>query len=937
MKRIISFLLLLSAFAAAASGQTRYLVNVAKPVESVGYKPYRYNGPSSEKLAMQGGQSWYGGFLLNTLHLPTTPGRATFRLGGQYETIMFAVGMHPETFGEESCAVTVTADGRKIFDEVVRHYDVPRRFTLDISGVDELKFAIAAGDGNISFGEVTLWKSGEKPVYTGNLPSAPKVSALVSDIKPYAQYRHSNVSPEDKIKSVKVNGKSYDYGIVCNMEMALIGENPGASFFDLGGQYETLDLLVGPVNGGDNGASGWVTINADGKPIYEYEISSTDIAKRLTLDVTGCRQLAIRSEQTAQNMYAAVVDAKVYPKGTYRKDVSSEAEVSEDINPRLKSLPDVCKLISNIPPYSVAGKAEHQVYDGSSDHLTFSMGGTRFSEGVILYEKASFWNDNTVSYAVFDVGREFDYVSFTAGYVGKSWNMNNDYIRVLADDEVVFETPILSTGPNMHFTVPIKKCRKLRFENGGSGRLEVAAYGIADIVLYRGEPVENNLFVHPVPVCPDEIDLIDLGKPYIHYVSKMEDNKEDMLQDGSTKRHYFTMPDGSRIYKGFLLQTSTHFSLDYNLLGDDGFDAKGETNNTAGAMVGAAAVGAAFVPIGAVGSAVVGSTLMGAAAFLILAAGGTALDNSCAAFNTYGQYNSVTFTVACQQPSSVSSDYKETLLIGADHVVMAELTVYETMEPQTVTVPIDGCEQLMFWLANTGGSSARYVFYDITVSKEKKELYIPKGARLSKTVVTEPAWTGKPLETQWERPSSTKSSTINQFFVDCSNMYSTLRKLMENTPPAYTIHTTYLETPAGGVCKAVSLKDRNDNYTDIHRKYEYCIDDIKSLRKLKADLVNLGIAGVGANIALPEVGLSAVSCAKIIKRGMNLTSEAKGVVDTMLADKMAELSFLEFLVGSTGQPFGAASTRYTSICPLEEGDVIPDEQQLQLLANFDIR
>ena len=107
--------------------------------------------------------------------------------------------------------------------------------------------------------------------------------------------------------------------------------------------------------------------------------------------------------------------------------------------------------------------------------------------------------------------------------------------------------------------------------------------------------------------------------------------------------------------------------------------------------------------------------LLFSAAFLMLAAGGEALENSCAAFNTYGEYNSVTFTVACCHPYIRPDEYKETLLIAADHKVVAQLTVYETMEPQTVTVPINGCQQLMFWLANTDNWSGQYIFYDIKI------------------------------------------------------------------------------------------------------------------------------------------------------------------------------------------------------------------------------
>ena len=446
--------------------------------------------------------------------------------------------------------------------------------------------------------------------------------------------------------------------------------------------------------------SRWITVKADGKIIHEYEVSQTDIARRIVLDVSGCRQLSFHTEQSEQSMYAAIVDARLYPEGEYRPE---DSEQETDIDPKLADLPDVCKLVSNIPPYAVGGQIEHQVYSGESDYITFSMGGTRFNEGFILYEKADFWNDNIVSYAVFDLGNQFDYVSFTAGYVGKNWIMTNDVIRVYADDRLILEAPMMATYPNQDFILPIGKCRKLRFENGGSGNLNVGAYGIADVVVYRGEPVENDLFVHPVPECPYETDLIDLGAPYIHYVSTKADARDQIFYDGSTQRRYFEMPDGSRINKGFMLQTSVHFSLDHGVLSG--------TDNAAAGAIGGSAVGSAFVAAGAaVGGAVVGSTLIGAAAFLMLAAGGNAIENSCAAFNTYGRYNSVTFTVACLRPFSGSQSvdsyisdcteaYSETLKLMEDTEPVYKIytTYLETASGEAckaVSIRIDDEERL---------------------------------------------------------------------------------------------------------------------------------------------------------------------------------------------------------------------------------------------------
>ena len=119
---------------------------------------------------------------------------------------------------------------------------------------------------------------------------------------------------------------------------------------------------------------------------------------------------------------------------------------------------------------------------------------------------------------------------------------------------------------------------------------------MADIVLYRGKPVKNELFVHPKPDCPDKIDLIDLSKPYIHYASSLKDYQSDLLKDGSSKKEYFTMPDGQRIYKGFVLATSVHFSLD---MGPGSNPSVGVTAGMMGGsvmvgMVGGTAISAVF-------------------------------------------------------------------------------------------------------------------------------------------------------------------------------------------------------------------------------------------------------------------------------------------------------------------------------------------------------
>ena len=491
--------------------------------------------------------------------------------------------------------------------------------------------------------------------------------------------------------------------------------------------------------------------------------------------------------------------------------------------------------------------------------------------------------------------------------------------------------PLHSTYPNQHFILPINKCRKLKFESSGQSTMDAAAFGVADLVVYRGEPVGNNLFVHPIPECPDEIDLIDLGAPYIHYVSS---SREGAFVDGKSMKNYFTRYDNSRIYKGFVLQTSTHFSLDFGPL--SGSDAVG-----AGA-IGAAAVGASFVATGvAVGGVTVGATLAPIAPLLMLAAGGEAVENSCAAFNTYGQYNSLTFTVECLRkegdtqllgPDTMQPDIserKERLLIGSNLNVVAEFDVFEGMQPQTVTVPIEGCEQLMFWLSNTNGTSAAYVFHDIKVSKKKSGFVVPEDMRPALTVVTEPAWTDLKVTEGWERPVKTGVKVIDDYIHDFSRLYSEVQQALKKRAPEYNVHTYYLETENGQICKAVKLFTKGASAASGEEgwripytleQYKYDFDALKSMRENVAELL---IQLPTANLGLVELGLGAFSFGKIMKATNKILLEMRKAIEDMYRCTRQNEAYLITLLNSAIDIDGRTSTENTIFAPLLPGEVPP--------------
>ena len=281
--------------------------------------------------------------------------------------------------------------------------------------------------------------------------------------------------------------------------------------------------------------------------------------------------------------------------------------------------------------------------------------------------------------------------------------------------------------------MPINKCRTLRFEKPGNGKQKQTIIGVGDVVLYRGNPVPNDIFVHEIPDCPPEADLIDLcGQPYFHYCGRFVSSitnfsMDDCFHDGSTKRKAFNMKDGSQIYKGFLLETNIPLGLEEITP----MSALFMFVTGVGVNVGHSDVSAATGT-----TAGVSGPLMGGIGLLL--ADTDNKQSSAAAFNPFGAYESCTFTVAnafehvdefdemfdAKNPKTAKNPVK--LNVFADQRLVGEYWLDNKMDPMTITVPIFKCHQLMFWLECGDQRSGQYVFYDLKVSKAPCNIPIPK-------------------------------------------------------------------------------------------------------------------------------------------------------------------------------------------------------------------
>ncbi|MBQ9427813.1 MAG: NPCBM/NEW2 domain-containing protein [Paludibacteraceae bacterium] len=675
-------------------------------------------------------------------------GWCTYKIGGKYSKMSFWVGsafVNAGTGPLNKSVLTIWADGVRIYDQPIFHADPPRFVTLDIEGVDELQFKVIIGEIDLTLGQIQLWKEGvdvDKPgLKTATAVPDGKVK-LVEQLVPYFTTRYVHpITDKDNVpgldyavESISMARHEFKNGLQFTSSEQLAGERVDYSYFWLRKKYEKLSFIVGPRDNQSSNTSAWLVIYGDKKKIlYEGIVRQSDVPQQVVVDVKGqdqiCFSCELRSNDFLGSITFGAVEIYAHPKGDPTVPKEGPANINKD---RVSQFKSPCSLMRNILPYSVRGvaKAKNTMFTGESSYVTFSMGGEKYSEGIILTPGTTLLDDKIDAYATFDLAEEFDYISFYAGALTNRRVLDDGRLLVYADDVKILDTVIHCTWPNAYFELPIHKCRMLKFAKPSDGKNKQIFIGLGDLALYRGKPVKNRLFYHEYPEFDDEADLIDLcGRPYFHYVGRYLSSLtnfdfNDCFIPGGSQRNFFQMKDGSKIYKGVMLEANVPLPFEDISLTE-----------------------AAFMFIVGAGSAMSGSDV---AAYTGVSAGAgiggqmavaRLMNNqnhgqaSVVAFNPYGQYQSCTFTVA--NKSEYWDDMEKLVNLGknpdrpfklnifADQRLVGELWLTNRMEPVTMTVPIFNCRQLMFWLEPGEYRSGQFVLYDMTVSKAPCNTPIP--------------------------------------------------------------------------------------------------------------------------------------------------------------------------------------------------------------------
>lgn len=961
-KQISRFLLLISMLLVLdglANAQT-YLTDSYQPTDSYLYEAYPTKGSQNLKIAIY---NYKGGFALNSgkggLISGTKTGYVEFSLKGAYSKLSFVVGpggkCSPNSGGDGSDVIlTIKGDGEKIFDQIIRNHDAPKEYTVDISGVDKIRFDLPHGETNLGFGAVKLWKPGQQPVPTRmpleSIHNGKRVQ-LVEQLFPH-YIRHSGwvaaitgkqVEGCHKTNEISLNRVTYTSGLEFTANQALAGNNTAWAYFWLQQKYDKLSFVVGPRDNQSSGAAAWLTVKGDGKILYEKHVTQKDLAEQVVLDVKGINVISFHSiddvSEFGGGIVFGVVDIYAYPVGDASVPTPGIVNASKD---RLATLPSPCKMVSNIPPYSVKGIRDYKssYFNGESDYYTFSMGGEQFSEGFILTSGEKFFDGNISAYYKFDLAGEFDYVSFTAGTLTQHRVFDDDYIQVYADDQLILDAKVHCTWPNQRFELPIGKCRTLTFAKPGTGKSKQTYIGIGDVVLYRGPVVANNLFVHPKPDCPETADLIDLCKrPYFHYVGRYLSSLtnfdfNDCFKNGSSQREFFQMKDGSKIYKGVMLEANIPLSLENVTLDDavlmflTGVTPAVNTSSWTSKPIDGKAAGVKDE----------------AGNVLHLMEDGK--QSSVAAFNVYKEYEACTFTVA--NKSVYVDPMAQTfggelhppvkLDVFADRVRVGEIWLTDDMAPTTYTVPIYKCEQLMFWLECGDVRSGQYVLYDMTLSKvpyrePSKANNAPKKdeGKNATNNTSEPKKKQKKEKQNkkeevivWEMPKLSRNKYIDDYLTNCDAIWKATKNYEKRTGVAYALSTTYLQGDEGVYYKAVSFVDDHGNQLSINSiiaENEGIIADGKSI---KSSMSLMGLELTNASLALPGLGLDAIAYGRIIGQADKMVSQCEKSVDQVIAEKTAQNEALRALQSKALVIGQKASTDKVLLLHLDENETVPE-------------
>ena len=660
-----------------AEGGGYYLNDIMSP-SSEGNMNYQ-NYIRNESFCITG-NTYYDGIPLDngTSYGVGKTNDTVFYLDGKtYTEFSFTVGskdskLHPGFSPDEYAAFEILLDGEQVFEERHYHFEKAKTHKVDITGAKKMVIRIR-DNWNVTSLYIADPVLSVKPRNIDDTVQPVKGTVDFLDAaKLFCQGQKTELIDGTGKDTFNVAGKDYNKGLILTDGWG----GADKTYFNLGGKYEQFNFSTGIIKDSYYPNSGWLNIYLDGVKILDVELEYDHPTESYSLDVSGGHILCI---ENATNPYSTLHQGDY---ALYNMTLGAPVIEAPD-----KVEPGSYKLISEIGlPFSSKGA---QVFDGSTKYRGHYLGDVFYNEGVSLLSIYSFIGSPldaaTPAKSTFKLGKNFKYLTFTVGRVDRS-HVKDDVLVVYGDGVELARYNLTATDFPMQCEVVIEGVDVLQFQLLGAPMLTRGTYMVADIGVHTHEIGELDFFKHEEEPFPETVDLMERFKPY-EYMSA-EGNGHDAIRyfngiyDGTDNRKFFTI-DGVDHTRGFVLSTSVYLSLD--------------------------AGGA----IGGIGGSLAGFTL------LALVASSEVSQASFACFNLQGQYNTLTFNVGVVDgQNSVDNRQQpyDTLYVIADDQVVGEYKLTGDMETVEITVDVENCERLAFWLDHNRNSYS-YGIFDATLTK----------------------------------------------------------------------------------------------------------------------------------------------------------------------------------------------------------------------------
>ncbi len=489
-----------------------------------------------------------------------------YDIGGQYQSISFFYGMDSSMRWQIDFSVAfqvVNAETKEvIWEDLLRAGDVPKFATVDISGVQKLRLECYNTDtwGTFCMGDITLWE-GESQAKDRSYPIITETTALEGDYPFY--HGISTVTMDDWCNEYKnfgvyetnplsIKGQAFTHAALLTFNDDLV--------MNLRGQFRQVSFTLGiadkahQVNSYVDDFKGYLSIYADGVCVLDEFICTVDTPEQtIVLDVNYAWQLrfVLRSDQSG---YAPEF---VLAELTGGSDVTGSGDTGSDAW--------VVPLVRTHYPHVISGSgmgAYAKVYDSSSRYHGFYMGGEKFVEGIVLAPMWDLWsNKATPAYVVSDLEGKYKYVTFTLGHIDDA-AYKPAVLEIYLDgaEEPNYTFPIDDTQMPQAYTIEVNNCQSIRFQCGGDAESNLPLIGIANLVCYPEEVVENEIFKPYYEDYPATCELTDYFKPFGWASYNLDKIYYDdgIYADGK----YFELFDGSQHKKGMLFCTCTEMNWD---------------------------------------------------------------------------------------------------------------------------------------------------------------------------------------------------------------------------------------------------------------------------------------------------------------------------------------------------------------------------------------